>query len=393
MDYTAILQDMRDQGTIITLDKARERLADTEPLESYAIPFGAGLQFQVGAGWHQASEQEPTSVYLDTPAGRRLQLTKQAMLEAAARPGCPREFGQRVRASDMQAMLNFFYTEGMGDGEVKLLIQGRPGEELDLVRAVAKGTIIPFSNLELLNSVVEGAREYLGADQEVLVDGMHLNHDLELTNLRLVFPGATRVITGTREEQDTWSTGIQFQNSQIGVKNTRVDGYLFRYWCANGSTDTLVSAGALKRRSISSADDAYEWARQSVEDVLGGLEHTLDQVQALTEIKLSGSADEISKVLDDLYARHRVPVREQRSITAAVAGLDGDITMYDIMQAVTQTANREGVSPRIISGLMALGGHVTHGGARCGPEAPCGRLLPEGWDVAPAEGGAAILAS
>jgi hypothetical protein len=200
----------------------------------------------------------------------------------------------------------------------------------------------------------------------------------------------TRVITGTRQEDDAWSIGLQFQNSQIGIRPTREDGYLFRYWCANGCTDTLASAGALKRRSVSDPAEAYEWARRSVEEVLGGLEHTLDSIQALTSITLA--TGEIGRVLADLYSRHHVPVAQQRAITSGVADLAGDITMYDIMQVITQTANQSDLSPRVVAGLLSLGGHVTHGGARCGPSNPCGRLLPEDW-ATPADGIAEVLAS
>ena len=371
------LEDMVAAGRLITLEEARTQLADTEPLAQHVFPLGEGVEFEVGANWALAADYEPADAWLTTPSGARFQLTKQAMLEAAARPGIPRKYGQRLRASNLQADVNWHYQQGMGDGEVKLLAQERD-DDVPLVRAVCRGTIQPFSNLHLLDAMLQGAQEHLGElATEVLVDAK-FNHDLERTNVRVVFPLVTRVITGTREVDDTWSTGLQFQNSQIGIKPVREDGYVFRFWCANGCTDTLASAGALKRRSVSEPAEAYEWARRSVEQILGGLEHTLDSVQALTSVTLGQG--EISRVLSDLYARHHVPVAQQRAITAGMVDLDGDITMYDVMQVITQTANQEGLSPRVVAGLLALGGHITHGGARCGPANPCGRLLPEDWD-------------
>jgi len=383
------LEKMVEGGQLLTIEDARDRLRDTEPLVQHTFALGDGIEFQLGSGWSLGQDAEPADAHLVTPGGARYQLTKQAMLEAAAFPGIPRKYGQRLRPSNLEADVNWHYQHGMGEGEFKILAQEREGQD-PLALAMCRGTIQPFSNLELLDSVIAGAQEHLGADgARVLVDAK-FNHDLERTNLRLIFPDVHRVITGTRVDDDTWSTGIQFQNSQIGIKQTRVDGYLFRYWCTNGCTDTLASAGALKRRSVSDPDQAYEWARRSVEEVLGGLENTLDAVQALTEISLTGEG-EVGRVLSDLYARHHVPVAQQHIITAAVADLTGNITMYDIMQEVTRAANRQDLSPRVIAGLMSLGGHVTHGGARCNSDAPCGRLLPDDWEaVTPA---ADVLAS
>jgi len=391
--YSVGLDTMVEGGQLLTLDAARDKLRDTEPLNQHTFQLGDGVEFQLGSGWALGADGAPADAYLVTPGGVRYQLTKQAMMEAAAFPGIPRKYGQRLRPSNLQDDVNWHYQHGMGEGEFKILAQDREGQD-PLALAMCRGTIQPFSNLELLDSVIAGAQEHLGkAADEVLVDAK-FNHDLERTNLRLVFPGASRVITGTRVPDDAWSTGIQFQNSQIGIKQTRVDGYLFRYWCTNGCTDTLATAGALKRRSVSDPDQAYEWARRSVEEVLGGLEHTLDAVQALTEASLGQG--EVVRVLSDLYARHHVPVAQQNIITGAVADLTGNITMYDIMQEITRTANRQDLSPRVIAGLMSLGGHVTHGSARCNSDAPCGRLLPDDWEApatAQAEGAADVLAS
>lgn len=387
---TVSLDAMLEGGQLLTLDAARDKLHDTEPLEQHTLQLGDGIEFAVGSGWALGPDDQPADAYLVTPGGVRYQLTKQAMLEAAAYPGIPRKYGQRLRPSNLEADVNWHYRHGMGEGEFKILYQPREGQE-PLALAMCRGTVQPFSNLQLLDSVIAGAQEHLGSDAEQVLVDAKFNHDLERTNLRLIFPDVRRVISGTRVEDDTWSTGIGFQNSQIGIKQTRIDGHLFRYWCANGCTDTLASAGALKRRSVSDPDQAYEWARRSVEEVLGGLEHSLDAVQALTGIELGSG--EVVRVLSDLYARHHVPVAQQQAITAAVADLTGTVTMYDIMQEITRTANREGLSPRVIAGLMSLGGHVTHGGARCSSDSPCGRLLPDDWE-APAAGSAAdVLAS
>ena len=107
-------------------------------------------------------------------------------------------------------------------------------------------------------------------------------HNLERTNLRLIVPGQQRVISGTRVADDSWSAGIQLRNSLAGTEQTAIDGYLFRWWCTNGCTDTLAEVSALNRRQFPSPEEAYEWARESVDEILGSLEGSFDAVQSTT---------------------------------------------------------------------------------------------------------------
>ena len=78
----------------------------------------------------------------------------------------------------------------------------------------------------------------------------------------------------------TWSAGIQLRNSLAGTEQTALDGYLFRWWCTNGCTDTIAEVSALNRRQSPSPEEAYEWAREAVNEILGGLEGSFDAVQS-----------------------------------------------------------------------------------------------------------------
>jgi hypothetical protein len=392
LTHTAIpLDKMRDQ--LRTVDQLRETLSVSEPLETYSFPLGNTAQFHIGEFAKETDVNRPVECYFDTPGGERYRLTQQSVLEAGSLAGIPRELLKRTPLNLIKPQLDYWYSGDAGQNssvpnEVKVL--WRPpveGEgENPIAMAVTRATITPWSNLQILNAALAGIHEKYGAGAEVLVD-YKLQHSLERTDYRLVVPGESRNITGTRVANDTWCTGINIRNSLTGIKQLRLDGYLFRWWCTNGSIDTLATAGALARRSVSDADQAYEWARASVDDVLGGLEESLDGVQQLAEIEVISANNNdggqlLSTTLEQLFTAYGIPARDQQRIMAFLGELGGSITMYDIMQAITQAANLQdgSLSPRTIEQLLTLGGHVIHNTRqRCGPEHPCGRLLPENW--------------
>ena len=203
-------------------------------------------------------------------------------------------------------------------------------------------------------------------------------HNLERTNLRLIVPGQQRVISGTRVADDTWSAGIQFRNSLAGPEQTQIEGYLFRWWCTNGCTDTLAEAPALNRRQTSSPEDAYEWARESVDEILGSLEGSFTAVQSTTDVQVE--PDQVAAVVRDLFTEHAVPARHRERIISELADVGEDMTAYDVMNAITVAANADGVSPDATEQILRLGGHVAHVGStdRCGE---CRRILPGGFSA------------
>src|SRR5512139_764885 len=110
---------------------------------------------------------------------------------------------------------------------------------------------------------------------------------------------------------------------------TSVEGYLFRWWCTNGAIDELSTSGSWSRRSGGQGEDVYGWARESVDEVLGGLEHTLDKVQALADIPLVG---EVGDVLREIFQEYRVPGALRQSVIEYMANTP-NLTMYEVMQA------------------------------------------------------------
>jgi len=140
------------------------------------------------------------------------------------------------------------------------------------------------------------------------------------------------------------------------VHPTVLDGYLFAWWCSNGCIDTFASSGQWSRRGTdgNNEEKAYEWARQSVDEILGGLEGTLDRVASLTQVPLAGDAQEI---LTESFRRHGVPSVARDAVIENLID-SPDNTMYGLMQAVTQVANDAGLTPGVVDALLTAGGEL-----------------------------------
>jgi len=298
--------------------------------------------------------------------------------------------------SILQRFLNWAYRTGLGEKDHKLLYHPRPAhtipnpdggdpiavpEQEPLALAMCRGTPSQFSSIALLDAAVGGIQAVYGSS-DILVDtgGAKFHADLERTNMRLIVPERVRSIARTRVSDDIWSAGISVANSLIGVSHpgTSVSAYLFRWWCTNGCTDTLASSSKINRRTITSPEDAYTWARQAVDEALAGVEGVFDDIQALADIPVGGTGQDnvrVSQVLRDLFAQNAIPQRERNRILAQLAELDGDMSMYDIQAAITFAANDGSISPRTVDRLHELGGHIAHAHHdRCGA---CHQLLPD----------------
>jgi hypothetical protein len=365
------------RGQLIPLEDARERMAATEPLTAVSLEPGAGAEVRLGDSWHTGKLTDPADAFLRVSSdGAEYQLTRQAAAQLGSECHIPRKGQEWMSAAVLQGVINYGLAGGL-DKPYKLLAQDTT------VLGVTRQTITPFSNLALADAVVEGICAKYGQDTEVLVD-YKFHHDLEATAVRFIVPGYHRVITNDRVPDDTWSTGVQLNNSLIGLKQTRLGGYLFRHWCTNGCYDIANATQGFSRRQDHTPEEAYAWAREQVDSILGGLEGSLDDVQALTGIPVEG---EVVPVLRDLFEQHNIPKRERDRVIDTMADMGGDLSMYDVQSAVTQAANYHGLHPRSVEYLLAAGGHIAHASTgRCDGSLPggCHRLLPPGWPVQPA---------
>lgn len=355
---------MRERGKLLTLDEVHKQLSTTEPVSSVGFSVGEQVRFDLMPTWNHGIETKAGTDLVDATCkiGKvEYTLTKDAVLEATSICGLPKGYSMRTPARLIEPQLNYWFREGLSGKDLKLLAVGNRGE------AVTRATIQPFSNLRLLEQAVDGIHKKYGNDAEIFAD-RKFQHSLRKTHLRLVVPEATRAIVSARAKagvDDNWSIGINLQNSLIGEEATQLDGYLFAWLCTNGAIDVSRSSGAWSRRGKGQGDEVYEWARGAVDEILGGLEHTLDSVQALTEVTLEGEAEEVSNTLRDVFNTYRVPSTARERIIENMVNSD-DMSMYGVMQAITMAANSGDIPAEQIDTLLRIGGEMpVHASDRC----------------------------
>jgi len=374
------------RAKLLSVDDIRERLAATEPLGEVAFTTGSktlGVSFtddQEGKPWHKRPGSEPAPAWLTVPNGELYQLTAEAAQQLGSRCHMPDGYQQLVPSSVLNYDLNYWLGSGLGETELKLLTAGTGkdvlGNQVPLVQGVCRPSVIPFSNLGFLDTMLARIKKAYG-DVEVLGD-YKFHHDLERTALRLIVPGKDRVIAGTSVHGDLWSLGLDFYSSVIGLRPSTLAGYLFRWFCTNGSTVETAASPRLSRRGTSE-DDAMQWAQESVDSILGGLEESFDQVQELTGILVEG---EVAAVLQALFREFGIAKAERVRIMETMADTGGQLTMYDLLSAVTMAANIEELDDSHVRRLLAMGGHIAH--AHRGLCQACHQLLPEGQEPEPA---------
>jgi hypothetical protein len=398
------IEDMKDR--LWTLDKAREELSRTENL--HGTRFSAGsTDTNVVYGmdknednsdrrWHAREQHDPAPVWLNTREGSKYQLTSQAAHQLGSECHFPLQLQESLPEDLLAQNVNWWLGEGLEDKELKALTTGsREGVAEDgktkvpLAVAICRSPVIPYSNLRIFDALVAGAQKRYGSDTEMYVDYKFWN-DLEHTTCRLIIPAFSRDIEGTRVQDDTWSMGIQFDNSAIGKKQTFLKGYMFRWVCTNGQIDLANSTEGFKRRGATE-DDVVAWVGDSVDEIFEGIEeHSFPSVQSLAHQDVG---DLVVPTLRDLFERSKLPAREQKRVLENMAQTDGQLTMYDLVNSVTRVANQDSLNWRQQEQLMTMGGTIVHAGERCTADHPCHRYLPPGWSVEDLTGDADDLAA
>lgn len=337
------------QDKLITLDKLTTELEATEPLDTQLITAETPVRFHLEPDWAvNAGSRNPTATVDATITinGTERALTQEALLQAASAFGLQSTYVKKTPANLIEDHLNYWFSAGYGDKEMKALTVG------DRMSAFIKPSIVPFSNLELLDRTVAAIKNRYGSDAEIWADYKRDN-SLTSTNVRLIVPAEVREMTDTGTDADNWSAGIHLSNSLTGQSMLKLEAYLFRWWCTNGCTTNFDETGLWNRRLQGQREDVYDWAQQSVDEILGGLEHRFDEVQALAHISVQGQAGDVAREVFDQYG---IPISQRQEILDLLLEQPGTLTMYDVMQAITQVANGNDISVSRADSLMRIGG-------------------------------------
>lgn len=351
---TVTLKQM--EGKLLTLDHVHTRLSATEPLVTTLVSSEQDIRFRLEPDWATGLDaSDPTEgvgMFMSVD-GTETQVTKEAAVQAAGNFGLSGAYIKKVPAHFIEGLLNYHYGNGMGDHAYNALSVGGK------VSAFSRPTTVPFSNLALVESVAEGIHERYGADTPIFAD-YKMGNTLQQTNVRLIVPGEQRVIEDgglgdvPANEADSWLRGVHISNSLIGKTQTRLEAYMFRFWCTNGATTSLEGIGSWNRKVNGQQDDVFEWARTQVDEILGGMEVAFDAVQALTELNVQGNTGE---VLREIYAQFEVPVSQREEIGNILLGFPNP-TLYTVMNAITSVANGDGLEDRRADRLMRIGGAI-----------------------------------
>jgi hypothetical protein len=358
------INEMRSK--LLSVDQVYETLSKSEPMSEYPLEVGNST-FLLDDGWNHAldskdgNEQVGASVVL---GGHEVPMTKDALLQATSLCGLSAAYVKRTPAKLIEPHLNYWYgSQGLGNRPAKVLVTN--GE----ASAVTRQSINPFSNIKLFDNVLEGIKDAFG-DEEVLIDSK-FHHSVAGTYMRLILPDRKFVIHDTGVDDDEWFMGVNMYNSLIGKGKTSLDGYLFRWWCRNGAIDTKATSGTWSR-SMGGAEegDIYSWAREIIGSIISPLDNSAHLLQEMAGQSIEG---DVNQILADLFDDYNLPARDRKSIIANMVEED-NLTMYSLMQAVTEIANSEDMTPEEQSRLMHVGGDLTHSSAhRC---ESCHRLNP-----------------
>lgn len=352
---TVTLEQMR--STLQTFDQAITRLNQTEPLTSAVIDATNPAKVRIDKDWAEEAKSagmtDRVGAYI-TVDGKEYQFTKEGILQATSLVGLRSPYVLKSPSWLIEDPLNFWLSSGLEEAAHKLVIVK------DAASAFVRPTISSFSNIELAESIRDGIRNQRGSDVEVLADFKFLN-SLNRTDVRFIIPTDLKLMRDTNmidvpeSSQDVWSTGISMTNSLTGKSKTAIEAYMFRWWCTNGAIRENDEVGTWNRKLSGQEETAvYEWATQAVDDVLGGMDGIFESIQALNNIKLKGAtADVLKKVFTD----HKVPVTQQNTIQENLIN-SNEITMYSLMNAVTEQANNPTLSPDRVDKMLRIGGSL-----------------------------------
>lgn len=354
---TVTIEQMSDR--LIDLPRIESILGATEPLTATDITTESRTRFRLQPGWEASLDALNDTSLVEafiTVDGVERQMTKEAALQATSQVGLPQALVGRSPSSLIEPFLNHWWSGDMGGKAFKALSHG------DQVSAFTKSTLTPFSNLDLLENIQQAVQARYGTGTRIFAD-YKAEHSLQSTNIRLILPDIQHAIQDSgmgdvpTGGHDDWLGGIHFRNSLVGKGQTSIEPYLFRWWCTNGATTERRLNGAWSRQGNDgqNLESVYEWARQAVDEVLGGMEAEFESIQALTSLSIAGN---VADVLTDVFERYSLPVSQRESIRENLEAQNGRLTMYSVMQAITQAANDPDLAPDRADRLMRIGGAV-----------------------------------
>lgn len=350
------IEKMKETSAFVSVASAEKMLGKTEPVSTAQITDESTVSFNFEDAWNVDLDQKSdlaavaASVTVD---GKEYELSKTAALAVGSVFGIQSTYSKKIPGSIYNTLLNYHY--GSLTQDRAALVVG------DRIHGLIRPGMSVYSNLDMLEQVVGGIKDVYGNDTLILVDRRSFNN-LNQTDIRLVIPEVERAIKegGMLDvpagEQDDWSAGIHISNSVSGKSQTSIQTYLFRYWCANGATVKNESVGNW-HRAYDASTDIYEWSRENTKEILTGMEAQFDKVQALTAVDADGR---IGQIVNEALRPLRISASHRQDVAESLLDYD-DVSLYTVMNAVTQQANTPGMNQDYINRFMVAGGNFAAG--------------------------------
>lgn len=342
-------------NTSITIDEMRPKLtteadfrailAQHEPVGSTVTP-AEGTRVTLKDDWnlglHDSDSTEEGAATLVLKNGTEMDFRNpSAVYDLTSLIGIPKAYVKKTPANLILPHINYWLGAN-GEREVRLLTAGED------ILGCTKEKIVPFSNLELLDTLQGRVDEFYGRDTEMLFD-YKSHHAIDATRMRIILPGHTSDV----RTDDGWAVGLSLDNSLVGDIATNVRGYMFRWVCTNGMIATRLTSGNWSRRHTDNSG-LMGWLATSIDSILGGFDHEFEMLDEAARTPIEG---EVSEYMANVFRQYQVPLAPRPAIVENMVNSD-DLTVYGVMQAITAAANE--AAPAVADRLMAIGGDLPH---------------------------------
>lgn len=344
------------EHTTLSLDELDELLDETEDLEEMVIDFGPdtlvsleilddkdGIErLYIGIG---ETDEE-------TNARDRYRLVRKSAEQIYGLLKLPTKLMSQVPPELTLPIVNWYL--GEQKGSVKLLIKE------GIVVSICSPSTEIYSTRDLVNTIITTYRSKYNLS-DVLVD--NVTHDLELTEITLLFPETAELVDDT--SGTVLMTGIHMRTSVLGKKPLLLQGVVARDYHLNSmlSDNNLVQWDRRRTKSVDMDDvetdrayDVYDWVADSVVLLHQDSENDKKNVVRLGRIDVG---DHSTAVQTDIFGTFNIPTKAQGVIRLAFSE-EPEPNLLGMWNAITTAANDPEIvdNPGLVRKLREAGGAV-----------------------------------
>ena len=339
--------DSSVHNKLLTLDQVKELIGYTEPVVTKTVTLDGTtdgiIVFSLPAGWNIGLKDkdglELTQAEIAV-GGNAYTLSKDAALDFTKAIGLPDNYVYKTPGVMIQSHLNYWAAHSP-DLQIKMLLHE------ETVLSTTKNGITPFSNLALLDTILEKLDDKGYPKDEILFDWKS-HHDLNITTLRMLV--SIPDVIGDH----VWINGLEFRNSLTGTKPLSVRGYLFN-GSTGGSAITLNGAGKFNRKIMGQdMDTVNEWLNLAVDNVTEVFAHENEILESIVDLPLGKT----EKVIANVFRTYKVPLKVRKDILEAFEENKYEETYYGLAQAVMDSANKDGLPEHFVTTILEVAGDI-----------------------------------